>query len=70
MLIQNKADVNSITRRQMDPSRFGKALFTCDTPLICAVAGGHLDVVKLLVQHGADPTFQVRYSVALHPRSL
>jgi len=60
MLIEKGADVNSVSRRQMDPEKFGKPLFICDTPLICAVAGGHLDVVQALVGAGADISFKVR----------
>lgn len=33
-----------------------------NTPLITAVAGGHLEAVRLLLKHGADPSIEPKFS--------
>lgn len=36
------------------------------TPIIMAASSGHIDIIRLLLQHGADPTIANWYGNALH----
>lgn len=45
---------------------------SCDSPaLVYAVSGGHIDMIKLLLKHGADPKFKVsKYSSSAFERAM
>jgi ankyrin repeat protein len=53
ILIHNGADVNLVAKATMPP------VFENTSPLLCAAALGFLQIVELLLQNDASPTFKV-----------
>lgn len=56
------AVVNDLLDRGVDPDGAGRT--AGQTPLGCAAARGHAEVIRALIRHGADPNLKDRWDAA------